>query len=127
MTGCEAIFVPTDVTQAADVAAAIGSAIDAFGKIDYAFNNAGSEADGILLAAGAPDLYDEIMEVNVKGVWLCMREEITVMMAAGGGTIVNTASVGGLVGSPDASIYSASKHAVVAPHGTYRECKRSGG
>lgn len=111
--GGDAIFVPVDVTDARDVANAVQAAVKTFGRLDIAFNNAGVEADGVPLADGTPELYDRIMDTNVKGVWLCMREEIAAMRAAGGGAIVNTASVGGVVGFPGASIYSASKHAVV--------------
>jgi len=111
--GGEAIFVRTDVSQAAQVQALVNSTVDAFGRLDCAFNNAGIEIEHLPLADADEAVFDRIMSVNVKGVWLCMKHEIRQMLKQGGGTIVNTASVAGLVGAPLQPLYAASKHAVV--------------
>jgi len=111
--GGEALFVRTDVAKAADVDAMVTQAVARFGRIDCAFNNAGIEEEQVKLAESEEALYDRMMAINVKGVWLCMRRQIVQMLAQGGGAIVNTASVAGLVGAPRHAIYAASKHAVV--------------
>jgi NAD(P)-dependent dehydrogenase (short-subunit alcohol dehydrogenase family) len=111
--GGEAIFVRTDVAVARDVEAMVAQAVARFGGLHCAFNNAGIEEEHHRLADSDEALYDRMMAINVKGVWLCMQHEIRQMLAQGGGTIVNTASVAGLIGAPKHSIYAASKHAVV--------------
>jgi NAD(P)-dependent dehydrogenase (short-subunit alcohol dehydrogenase family) len=87
--------------------------VSRYGRLDCAFNNAGVEEEHQRLAESDEALYDRMMAINVKGVWLCMKHEIAQMLRQGGGTIVNTASVAGLVGAPKHAIYAASKHAVV--------------
>jgi len=84
-----------------------------FGRLDCAFNNAGIEIEHLPLAESDEETFDRIMNVNVKGIWLCMKHEIRQMLKQGGGAIVNTASVAGLVGAPTQPIYAGSKHAVV--------------
>jgi NAD(P)-dependent dehydrogenase (short-subunit alcohol dehydrogenase family) len=111
--GSRALFVRTDVAWAEDVEAMVKATVDTFGRLDYAFNNAGIELEHRRLAESDEDLFDRMMAINVKGVWLCMKHEITQMLAQGGGAIVNAASVAGLVGAPKHAIYAASKHAVV--------------
>jgi NAD(P)-dependent dehydrogenase (short-subunit alcohol dehydrogenase family) len=111
--GGEALFVRTDVARADDVAAMVAQAVARFGGVHCAFNNAGIEEEHHRLADSDEALYDRMMAVNVKGVWLCMQHEIRQMLLQGGGAIVNTASVAGLVGAPKHAIYAASKHAVV--------------
>jgi NAD(P)-dependent dehydrogenase (short-subunit alcohol dehydrogenase family) len=111
--GGEALFVRTDVARADDVAAMMTQAVARFGGVHCAFNNAGIEEEHHRLADSDEALYDRMMAVNVKGVWLCMQHEIRQMLLQGGGAIVNTASVAGLVGAPKHAIYAASKHAVV--------------
>jgi NAD(P)-dependent dehydrogenase (short-subunit alcohol dehydrogenase family) len=111
--GSEALFLRTDVAQAADVEALIDHIVAQYGRLDCAFNNAGIEEEHRPLADGEEALFDRIMAVNVKGAWLCMKYEIRQMLKQGGGAIVNTASVAGLVGAPLQPIYAASKHAVV--------------
>lgn len=111
--GGEAIFVKADVSREAEVEALVGKAVVAYGRLDCAFNNAGIEIESKPLADAEEALFDRIMSVNVKGVWLCMKHEIRQMLKQGGGAIVNTASVAGLVGAPLQPIYAASKHAVV--------------
>jgi NAD(P)-dependent dehydrogenase (short-subunit alcohol dehydrogenase family) len=112
-TGGEAFFLRTDVADAAQVDALVAEAVARYGRIDCAFNNAGIEEEHSKLADSDEAMYDRMMAINVKGVWLCMRRQIAQMLAQGGGAIVNTASVAGLVGAPRHAIYAASKHAVV--------------
>lgn len=111
--GGEAVFVPCDVTQEAQVQQLMARTLDAYGRLDYAFNNAGIEIEQGRLAEGSEAEFDAIMGVNVKGVWLCMKHQLPLLLAQGGGAIVNTASVAGLGAAPRMSIYSASKHAVI--------------
>ncbi len=111
--GGQAFCVRCDVTRDAEVQAMLDAATERFGRVDYAFNNAGIEIEKGKLAEGSEAEFDAIMGVNVKGVWLCMKHQLPVMLAQGGGVIVNTASVAGLGAAPKMSIYSASKHAVI--------------
>lgn len=111
--GGEAEFIRCDVTRSAEVQAMVEATVQRFGRLDYAFNNAGIEIEKGRLAEGEESEFDAIMGVNVKGVWLCMKHQLPVMLAQGGGAIVNTASVAGLGAAPKMSIYAASKHAVI--------------
>src|SRR3990167_5078429 len=111
--GGEALFVRCDVSRDAEVQALMAHVIEAYGRLDYAFNNAGIEIEKGRLNEGSEAEFDAIMGVNVKGVWLCMKYQLPLLMAQGGGAIVNTASVAGLGAAPKMSIYSASKHAVI--------------
>ena len=111
--GGEALFVRCDVSRDAEVQALMTRVIGAYGRLDYAFNNAGIEIEKGRLNEGSEAEFDAIMGVNVKGVWLCMKYQLPLLMAQGGGAIVNTASVAGLGAAPKMSIYSASKHAVI--------------
>jgi len=111
--GGVAHFVGCDVTRDAEVAALIARVLELYGRLDYAFNNAGIEIEKGRLAEGDESEFDAIMGVNVKGVWLCMKHQLPVMLKQGGGAIVNTASVAGLMAAPKMSIYCASKHAVL--------------
>lgn len=112
-TGAKALFIQTDVTQAAQVEAMVAQVVAHFGRLDCAFNNAGIEEEHMRLADCSENTFDRIMAVNVKGVWLCLKYELAQMLKQGGGAIVNTASVAGLVGAPKMAAYSASKHAVL--------------
>jgi NAD(P)-dependent dehydrogenase (short-subunit alcohol dehydrogenase family) len=111
--GGNGTFLRGDVTDERDVQRLVDSAVDIYGGLDCAFNNAGY-LGGIAPLTGQ-DLADlhATLEVNVRGTLLCLRCELAVMVAAGGGAIVNNASLAGLVGSPENAIYDASKHAVV--------------
>ncbi|MGH8436781.1 MAG: SDR family oxidoreductase [Pseudomonas sp.] len=111
--GGDATFIRCDVTKDAEVKALMDGVIAAYGRLDYAFNNAGIEIEKGRLAEGGEAEFDAIMGVNVKGVWLCMKYQLPLLLAQGGGAIVNTASVAGLGAAPKMSIYSASKHAVI--------------
>ncbi|HEX7103266.1 MAG TPA: SDR family oxidoreductase [Nitrolancea sp.] len=112
-SGGEALFVRVDVTKAADVNALVARTVEHFGRLDCAHNNAGMLGTVAPLIDSPDDNFDRVMDVNVKGVWLCLKAEIRQLLAQGGGAIVNTASSAGVKGSPTLPAYSASKHAVV--------------
>lgn len=111
--GSDGLFVKTDVTQEPDVKALVDTTVEAYGRIDYAFNNAGTEQEPAALVEQTNEAFDKIMSINVKGVWLCMKYQIPQMLKQGGGAIVNNASLYGLIGLANFGIYVASKHAVV--------------
>jgi NAD(P)-dependent dehydrogenase (short-subunit alcohol dehydrogenase family) len=111
--GGEAIFVQSDVTKEADVKVMVDKAVDVFGRLDIAFNNAGMAKENPSLIEQTEAEYDRIMNVNVKGVWLSMKYEIAQMLKQGKGAIVNMASAVGVVALPNILLYTASKHAVV--------------
>ena len=111
--GGKARFVRCDVTRDSDVKAMVAQTVEIFGRLDFAFNNAGIEIEHSKLADGDESTFDKIIDVNVKGVWRCMKHQIPVMLEQGGGSIVNTASIAGLGAAPKMSVYSASKHAVI--------------
>ena len=111
--GGKALFVHTNVTRANEVEALIDKTVAMYGRLDCAFNNAGVEDEAGQLGDTDEDAFDRIVNVNLKGAWLCMKYEIRQMLKQGGGSIVNTASVAGLVGAPTQPIYAATKHAVV--------------
>jgi NAD(P)-dependent dehydrogenase (short-subunit alcohol dehydrogenase family) len=111
--GREALFVPTDVAQEAQVKSLIGRTLEQFGRLDFAFNNAGIEQAPTPFLEQTMETYDQVMDINVKGVWLSMKYEIPAMLKSGGGSIVNTSSGLGVIGMPGIEIYVASKHAVI--------------
>lgn len=111
--GGEAIFVRTDVSKPADVEAMLAATMDAFGRLDFVFNNAGIEGQAAPTAEGTEENWDRVIAVNLKGVWLCMKAELPHMLAGGGGVIVNCSSIAGLVGFEGSPAYVASKHGVV--------------
>ncbi|MFT5812990.1 MAG: NAD(P)-dependent dehydrogenase (short-subunit alcohol dehydrogenase family) [Psychroserpens sp.] len=111
--GGVATFILCDVTKDQDVKIMVDGTLEAYGKLDIAFNNAGIEIEQSKLADGEEAIYDKIMDVNVKGVWRCMKYQIPVMLQQPSSVIVNTASIAGLGAAPKMSIYSASKHAVI--------------
>lgn len=111
--GGAAIFVRTDVSRADDVAAMVDRAVERFGRLDYAFNNAGVEGAPAPTADCTIENWTRTISINLTGIFLCMREEIPKMLAAGGGAIVNNSSVAGLVGFAGIPAYTASKHGVV--------------
>lgn len=101
-----------DVSVAADVAAFVDATVERFGRLDGALNNAAMTQAGRLDQVSEAD-FDQLLAVNVKGTWLCLREEIRVMETQGSGSIVNVSSIGGLRGSSGMGGYQASKHAVI--------------
>jgi NAD(P)-dependent dehydrogenase (short-subunit alcohol dehydrogenase family) len=113
--GGEATFVQVDVSQATAVEAMISKTVETYGRLDCAHNNAGiGSRPRVLLHELPEESWDRVLSINLKGVWLCMKYEIIQMLTQGGGTIVNTASIMGLVGSWSRSgAYNASKHGVV--------------
>lgn len=110
--GHDAEYVVADVSTGADVARAVDATVTKFGRLDGAFNNAAMGQGGRLDDVSEDEL-ERILDVNVKGVWFCLREELRAMRAAGGGSIVNVSSVGGYRGSPGFGAYQATKHAVL--------------
>lgn len=110
--GGQAVFHRTDVTRSDEVRALVAAAVEHFGRLDLAFNNAGDEGKRVPLADQTEEDAAFLLGVNVHGVFLCMKYEIEQMLKNGGGAIVNNSSVFGLKGFRDASLYSASKHAV---------------
>jgi len=111
--GGKAMFTAADVTKSADVQAYVKATVDAYGKIDCFYNNAGIEGSVATTAEYDEDMFDRVIAVNVKGVFLGMRHVLPVMIKQGFGSVVNTASVAGLVASPGMPAYVASKHAVI--------------
>jgi len=111
--GGEAIFVKCDVSQEADVKAMVEKTVETFGRLDYAHNNAGIEGMAGPCVECTEENWDRTININLKGVWWCCKYEIPEMLKVGGGAIVNTASVAGLVGFGGIPAYTASKHGVV--------------
>jgi NAD(P)-dependent dehydrogenase (short-subunit alcohol dehydrogenase family) len=112
--GAEAVFLQTDVAQASAVEALIAKAVATYGRLDCAFNNAGIEGAGALTHKCTMENWNRVIAINLTGVWMCMKAEITQMLAqGGGGAIVNTSSLAGLAGSKGGPAYVASKHGVV--------------
>jgi NAD(P)-dependent dehydrogenase (short-subunit alcohol dehydrogenase family) len=111
--GGEAIGIETDVSRGDQVATMVEKVVAHFGRLDIAFNNAGIDIEHEPLGKTTEETFDKLMSVNVKGVWLCMKYEIQQMLLQGGGAIVNTSSIGGLIGAPRQPIYGATKHAVL--------------
>lgn len=111
--GGDAIFVKADVSKAAEVEAMVHRAIEIYGRIDCAFNNAGVGEPLKRLSKTSEDNWDRVMATNLKGVYLCMKYEIPHMYKQGKGAIVNTASLAGLKGLSGQAAYAASKHGVV--------------
>jgi NAD(P)-dependent dehydrogenase (short-subunit alcohol dehydrogenase family) len=116
--GGQAITLTGDVTRAKAVQTMIDDTLAAYGRVDCAFNNAGIapyqvDASGKKTADWAEESFDRMIAVNLKGVWLCMKAEIRQMLAQGGGAIVNTGSIAGLIGLPTSSAYVAAKHGVI--------------
>jgi NAD(P)-dependent dehydrogenase (short-subunit alcohol dehydrogenase family) len=109
--GKHALTAPTDVTDAAAVERLVATAVERYGRLDGAFNNAGSGHRPTPLAQLTPEEFDEVVDANLRGVFLCMRAELTAM--ASGGAIVNMTSTAGLSGAPGMAAYSAAKHGVV--------------
>lgn len=111
--GGEAAFVRTDVSQWSEVEALISATVDQYGRLDYAFNNAGiSGGVGMPTADYSEEMWDRVIDINLKGVWMGMKAEIPHMLQ-NGGAIVNCASILGYVGFREAPAYVASKHGVV--------------
>ena len=111
--GGRALAVGCDVRRTEDVKAALDKTVDAFGRLDVAFNNAGVENEVKEAADVTEEEWDRIIAVNLRGVFLCMKYEIPLMLKQGGGAIVNTSSGAGIKGFPGGAAYVAAKHGVV--------------
>lgn len=108
-----AILLQTDVAKASKVQALIDATVNTFGRLDFAFNNAGTGV-GKPIHETSEDEWDLVMNTNLKGVWLCMKYEIPVMLKQGRGVIINNSSVSGVTFSPGLPVYRASKHGVIS-------------
>lgn len=111
--GGTAIFLRCDVSKSADVSTMISQAVKNFGRIDFAVNNAGIEGQTASSHECTEENWDKTININLKGVWLCIKHEIPVMLKQGKGAIVNIASIAGLRGFPGLPAYVVSKHGIV--------------
>jgi NAD(P)-dependent dehydrogenase (short-subunit alcohol dehydrogenase family) len=112
-SGGEAVFARTDMRSTGDVSAMVDVALERYGSLDIAHNNAGVDVPHVPLAEVDEDDWDLIVDVDLKGVWRCMKAEIPAMLASGGGAIVNTSSMAGVIGVAGAAAYCSAKHGVV--------------
>lgn len=112
-TGSDGVFFRCDVSSGTEVRNMIEKAIARFGRLDYAFNNAGIEGASANTHECTEENWDKTVGINLKGVWLCMKNEIPYMLKVGKGAIVNCASVAGLIGFPGLPAYVVSKHGIV--------------
>jgi NAD(P)-dependent dehydrogenase (short-subunit alcohol dehydrogenase family) len=112
--GGEGLFLKSDVSKTADVHSAVQKTVEKFGRLDVAFNNAGIEGNWKPIIEQTDEDWNSVIDINLKGTWLCLRAEIQQMLKQGsGGAIVNMSSVAGLMGAAGAGIYVASKHGVI--------------
>lgn len=111
--GAEGLFVRCDVSKPTEVEAMIRQVEETYGRLNFAFNNAGVAPKNAPLAEQEEDEFDQTVAINLKGVWLSMKYEIPAILRAGGGAIVNNASMGGLVAFPGIAPYNATKHGVL--------------
>jgi NAD(P)-dependent dehydrogenase (short-subunit alcohol dehydrogenase family) len=123
----ESLAVTADVTSEDEVAGYVRATIDKFGAIDAFYNNAGIEGDVAPITAYSLESFRRVLDVNVVGVFLGMKHVLPVMLKQNRGSIINTASIAGLIGSPHLAVYSASKHAVIGlTKSAAQECAKSG-
>lgn len=111
--GGQSLFIKCDVSKAREVQTAVATTIEKFGAIDIAFNNAGTEGHPAPTGDSTEENWDQVLNVNLKGIWLCMKYQIIQMLKQGHGSIVNCASIAGVVGFQNSSAYVASKHGVI--------------
>jgi NAD(P)-dependent dehydrogenase (short-subunit alcohol dehydrogenase family) len=111
--GFEATAVPGDVREDADIARAVEAAVATYGRLDIAFNNAGTEGVFSPFVEQTDEIYDMVFEPNVRGVFRAMKHQAKIMLAQGSGVIINNASMGAVIGFPNAALYVATKHAVL--------------
>jgi NAD(P)-dependent dehydrogenase (short-subunit alcohol dehydrogenase family) len=111
--GHQVLWVECDVADEASVAGAVRAAVDTFGRLDVAFNNAGIQVPPCDAADEPAEQFDRVNAINLRGVWACMKHELAQMRSQGSGAIVNCSSLGGLVGIPGRAAYHASKHGVL--------------
>ena len=111
--GYKAIAIGCDVSNAVQVKAMINKTVETYGRLDAAFNNAGIQNPSTDIADYEEEEYDRILNINLKGVWLCMKYELQQMRKQGSGAIVNNSSLAGLVGAPGRAPYAAAKHGII--------------
>jgi NAD(P)-dependent dehydrogenase (short-subunit alcohol dehydrogenase family) len=111
--GGTASFIAVDIGDEASIDALFAAIEAQYGRLDAALNNAGTEGEHAIVPDMPVAEFDRVINVNVRGTWLCMRHELRMMRAQGAGAVVNTASIAGIVGFPMSSAYTASKHAIV--------------
>ena len=112
--GADGLFVKTDVSKAGEVDSLVQKTVEKFGRFDVAFNNAGIEGQWVPIVEQSEEDWDRTIDINLKGVWLCLKYEFQQMLKqGGGGAIVNMSSVAGLMGFAGAATYVASKHGVI--------------
>lgn len=111
--GGRSLAVKCDVTRASDVKMALDKPIEAFGRLDFAFNNAGVEQKKAATAEIEEQEWERIVDINLRGVFLCMKYEIPLLLGQGGGAIVNTSSGAGVIGIKGGAAYTAAKHGVI--------------
>ena len=111
--GAEAVFIPLDVTDSANIQQAIAATVAQFGRLDVALNNAGIGEGFFSFLETSEESFQRIINVNLTGVFTCMKYELALFMQQGGGVIVNMSSLAGLKGAPGLSAYAASKHGVL--------------
>ena len=111
--GSDAIFVRCDVSQASDVVKILAKTVETYGRLDCAVNNAGIEGALAPILDYPEEVWSRILNINLTGVWFCMKHEVAQMLKQGGGTIVNISSAAGLIGVPGSSGYTATKHGVI--------------
>ena len=111
--GGSAHFLKCDVSNGSDVKYAVSKTVSIYGRLDYAFNNAGIEGIQGMTPDCSEENWDEVINVNLKGVWLCMKNQIPHMLKQGSGSIVNCSSIAGMIGFPGIPAYVASKHGVI--------------
>ncbi|MGZ3725920.1 MAG: SDR family oxidoreductase [Pseudobdellovibrio sp.] len=112
-SGGKSHFIKCDVSNATEVKMAVDETVKKFGRLDMAFNNAGIEGEQGLTPDSSEENWNRVINVNLKGVWLCMKYQIPQMLKQGGGSIVNCSSIAGLIGFPGIPAYTASKHGVI--------------
>jgi NAD(P)-dependent dehydrogenase (short-subunit alcohol dehydrogenase family) len=111
--GHNVLAVTCDVSDKAQVAAMIDLAVKTYSRLDAAFNNAGINCNATPMAETDDEVFDRLININLRGAWNCMKGELRQMVAQGSGAIVNCSSIGGIVGTPGRTAYSASKHAII--------------
>jgi NAD(P)-dependent dehydrogenase (short-subunit alcohol dehydrogenase family) len=111
--GHQVLGVPCDVSKEDEVAAMVAATVNAYGRLDMAFNNAGIQVPPSDAADEPAEVFDRVSAINLRGVWACMKHELSQMRTQGSGAIVNCSSLGGLVGLPGRAAYHASKHGVI--------------
>ena len=111
--GHKALAVVCNVADEAEVAATVEQIVSTYGRLDAAFNNAGVQSPAVETADTSGEEFERVTAINLRSVWNCMKYELRQMREQGSGAIVNTSSIGGLIGLPGRAIYHASKHGVI--------------